>query len=204
MVDIARQLGVNAIVHAFEPCAGTARVLEANLRLWGMEEVVKVNDIALSSTPGESVLHSHGAGQGRNSLHSTAGELAPFRESIRTETLDDYSSLAALPFIDIIKVDTEGHDLDVLRGAESALRDHRVGIAQFEYNHRWIAARHFLADAFEFLVPLGYQIGKVTPKGIEFYGGWHPELETFREANFVAVTEAVAKRFPQIPWWNAP
>jgi len=73
---------------------------------------------------------------------------------------------------------------------------------QFEYNHRWVFSRHFLRDAFEFMRPLGYEIGKVTPKGIEFYAGWHPELETFREGNYLACRAEWVNRFPRIEWWN--
>jgi hypothetical protein len=32
---------------------------------------------------------------------------------------------------------------------------------------------------------LGYRVGKVTPRGIEFYEAWHPELESFKEGNYV-------------------
>ena len=68
-----------------------------------------------------------------------------------------------------MKIDTEGHDLTVLRGARTLLADHRVAVVQFEYNHRWVFARAFLRDAFDFLASLGYLVGKLTPKGVEFY-----------------------------------
>jgi hypothetical protein len=47
---------------------------------------------------------------------------------------------------------------------------------------RWVHARRYLRDAFTFADALGYQLGKVTPRGIEFYEAWHPELESFRRA----------------------
>jgi hypothetical protein len=36
------------------------------------------------------------------------------------------------------------------------------------------------------LAPLGYSLGKLTPRGVEFYPGWDAELETFVEGNYVA------------------
>ena len=73
---------------------------------------------------------------------------------------------------------------------------------QFEYNFRWIGARRYLKDAFDLLSPHGYVIGKVTPGAIEWYRDWSPELETFREANFVAVHGDVRGWFPSMAWWN--
>lgn len=204
MVEAATRHGRTVIVHAFEPCPGTARILEAKIGQWKLSDAVKLNEIALSAAAGSRVLYSHGSGQGRNSLHALTSEPAPILETIQTGTLDEYSRSAELQFIDIIKIDTEGHDMEVLRGGENLFRGKGVGIVQFEYNHRWIAARHFLADAFEFFFPLDYCLGKVTPRGIEFYKAWHPELETFREANFLATTPEIAKQFPQIRWWNEP
>ena len=43
---------------------------------------------------------------------------------------------------------------------------------------------------FELVQPIGYKLGKVTPKGIEFYEAWDPELETYREGNYVACRPA--------------
>jgi hypothetical protein len=59
-----------------------------------------------------------------------------------------------------------------------------------------------LLDAFKFFEPLGYRIGKITPNAIEFYSKWHFELETFREANYIACLPEWSERFPQIKWWN--
>jgi hypothetical protein len=92
--------------------------------------------------------------------------------------------------------------MSVLQGAEQLLRSRRIGVVQFEYNHRWVHSRHFLKDAFDLAVPLGYDVGKVTPTALEFYPRWHFELETFREANFVLTTEATRQWFSQIAWWN--
>ncbi len=45
---------------------------------------------------------------------------------------------------------------------------------------------NFRHGAFDFLVPFGYRIGNRARKGVEFYPGWDPELETNREGNYVA------------------
>ena len=91
----------------------------------------------------------------------------------------------------------------MLRGATEMLSRGDIGIAQFEYNWRWVFSRTYLRDAFELIANLPrYSLGKVTPKGIEFYDRWHHELETFREANFVLVRDDWRPAFPSIEWWG--
>jgi hypothetical protein len=70
------------------------------------------------------------------------------------------------------------------RGGRRLFVEGRVDVAQFEYNARWVHARRYLRDAFTFADALGYQLGKVTPRGIEFYEAWHPErlLRDFEHA----------------------
>ena len=82
------------------------------------------------------------------------------------------------------------------------LSDRAVSVVQFEYNWRWIESRSFLLDAFELLAGSGYSLGKVTRKGIEFYEEWHPELESFRETNYLACLPAWRSRFPRVEWWG--
>jgi len=52
------------------------------------------------------------------------------------------------------------------------------------------------------LQPRGYRLGKLTPKGVEFYPRWDPDLETFVEGNYVACLPEVAARLPSVSWWK--
>jgi FkbM family methyltransferase len=183
-------------LHAFEPeVSAYARLVRA---LGGAQATL--NPVALSDRDGTSVLHVVAPAAGTNSLHPAPGATAG--ESVPTITLDSYAARCGVPCFALVKIDTEGHDLAVLRGAGSLLAGHRIAVAQFEYNHRWVFARAFLRDAFDFLAGHGYQIGKLTPKGVEFYPGWDAELETFVEGNYVACTPAIADRLPTVPWWK--
>jgi len=100
-------------------------------------------------------------------------------------------------------VDAEGHDREVLEGGRRLFADGRVDLAQFEYNARWVDARHYLRDAFEFAEALDYRIGKVTPRGVEFYGTWHPELESFKEGNYVLIRRTLDDHdIEAVTWWG--
>lgn len=200
--QIAKELGAIFTVHAFEPCESTCKALNRNLDQWIIIDQVITNKIGLSSSIGERSFYSIGSGGGVNGFYPTENPETQVVQKIRTDTVDNYCATNTISHIDIIKVDTEGHDLEVLFGAKEVLSSGAVDFIQFEYNHRWIDAQHFLRDAFDYLLPLGFSIGKVTPKGIEFYSGWDYELESFKEANYLAVRTPMKSIFPQIRWWN--
>jgi hypothetical protein len=120
-----------------------------------------------------------------------------------TSTLDEYAERSEIARFALVKVDAEGHDLAVLRGARGLLAKHRIAVAQFEYNNRWTLGRFFLRDAFELVQAFGYRVGKLTPRGVEFYPGWDAELETFVEGNYLACAPAVAASLPSVPWWKS-
>ena len=187
-------------LHAFEPSSYTFRLLSETLS----DRQVTLNQAALCERKGVSVLHLIAPGAGRNSLHRPDGaDFGVTSEAVPTVTLDEYASDYGLARLALVKIDTEGHDLAVLRGAGGLLAERRIGIVQFEYNHRWVYARSFLRDAFDLLEPLGYLLGKLTPRGVEFYPGWDPDLETFVEGNYIACTRSAAEKLSPVRWWKS-
>jgi FkbM family methyltransferase len=185
-------------LHAFEPDPQAFAQLERTLAGFP----ASLNAVALSDRQGTSPFHVVGPAAGTNSLHAAPGATLA-REIVRTDTLDSYAQRCDVGRFALVKIDTEGHDLTVLHGARDLLAAHRIAVVQFEYNHRWVFARSFLRDAFEFLAGLGYQTGKLTTRGVEFYPGWDADLETFVEGNYVACPAQVARCLPTVPWWKA-
>jgi len=162
--------------------------------------IVTIVPLAMSNASGVRSFYVIDSGAGRNSLYPNDGKTV---EQVEAMTLDEYAARANLDTIAFVKVDTEGHDMSVIEGAKGLLANRRIGVLQFEYNHMWVRARHYLKDVFDFATPLGYAVGKITPAGIERYPKWHQELETFREANYVLATEESLGWFPSVRWWNA-
>jgi len=202
MIAAARRAGRidDLDLHAFEPSSYTFGLLSAALD----GQAVSLQQAALCERSGSAALHVLAPGAGTNSLHPCSGRVADgATEEVATTTLDAYVSRAGLDHVMLVKVDTEGHDLAVLRGARTLFADQRISTVQFEYNYRWVYARSFLHDAFELLEPFGYRLGKLTPLGVEFYPGWDAELETFAEGNYVACTSQVAGQLPSVNWWKS-
>jgi FkbM family methyltransferase len=185
-------------LHAFEPEPDTFAILARTLD----GSSARLSSNALSDRDGTSPFHVVGPGAGTNSLYPVPGS-SPAQSSVVTITLDSYAGQAGVTRFALVKIDAEGHDLAVLRGARDLLAAHRIMVAQFEYNFRWILGRFFLRDAFEFLLPLGYRIGKLTPRGVEFYPGWDADLETFVHGNYVACDPQAAAALPAVTWWKS-
>ncbi|HLX61629.1 MAG TPA: FkbM family methyltransferase [Planctomycetota bacterium] len=197
-----RRGGITPELHLFEPSRVTFETLKSKLAEWNLTDKAVLNNLALSSGSGTRVFYSVGDNCGRNGLYPIDGE-ARTSETVTASTIDEYCGAHAVDSIAFLKIDTEGHDLEVIYGATGKLKEAKIRCIQFEYNQRWIDARHYLRDAFGFLNPLGYVIGKITPLGVEFYEGWDMELETYREANYISLRESDKAFFPQIKWWNA-
>lgn len=192
-------------VHLFEPAQATFNTLVTNLATWGLDFGAVANRSALSSRDEFATLYSRGENAGTNSLYRVESDAESIAtEQVVIERCATYCERSGIKHINLLKIDAEGHDIEIILGASPLLENRRIDAVQFEYNWRWIDARHFLKDAFAIFLPLGYFVGKVTPGGVEFYEDWHFELETFREANFVAVTSEWRARLPHIRWWNAP
>lgn len=192
LLDVAERLGClrQLDVHAFEPVPSTherlLNMIKTDQRTTAA--VIKPECLAMSSSQGSASMFVAGEGAGTNSLHQDSTAAAHTQSIvIATNTIDHYFQDNNIKMVHLLKCDTEGHDMEVLRGAQDALRHERVRVLQFEYNHRWVFSRNFLKDTFDLVAGLPYAIGKVTPNRVEFYSEWHPELERFFEANFVIV-----------------
>ena len=155
---------------------------------------------ALSSKSGNLSLKIVHGGAGTNSLVEVPGSYAE-EETVSVTTMDDFAAENEIVKIDFLKIDAEGHDFDVILGAEQLLNEHCVGVIQFEYNWRWIYGKHFLQEVFEFLKQRGYDLGKITPEGIQFYSEYDVQLESFVEGNYLACTSQWRGQFGEVPNW---
>ena len=85
--------------------------------------------------------------------------------------------------------------MSVLEGAQSCLERGAIDYIEFEYNSTWIHERRFLAEAFELLLPYGYRIGKLRPRGVEEFTRFDYRLEWFEQCNYVAWRKKISPKF---------
>lgn len=172
---------------AFEPGQGQRERLESALTNAQGFANVTVLPLAIGAEPGKARFEVTGDTTGSSGLLSERGSAHDGSRIIDVEvdTIDSVLAAQGVDHVDVMKIDTEGNDLNVLKGASQTLQNARIGAIQFEYNARWVDFRFFLKDVFALIAPLDYRLGRLTPDGVELYDKWHPELERFIETNYV-------------------
>ena len=102
-------------------------------------------------------------------------------------TLDDFCVENDIQSIDFVKIDTEGNEVNVMRGARRLIDKQCIGMIQFEYGGTYVDAKTTLKDVFP-LLKRNYIICHLLPQGLlplEYSEG----LETFRYSNWVALSK---------------
>ena len=109
-----------AVVHAFEPNPHMYRRLDQ-----GAGRKIIRHHMALSDRAGWATLHVPPAGFGEASLHEHPERGAELMQvDVETRTLDSFD----LHGVGFLKVDVEGHELPLLRGALKTLRSQKPGV----------------------------------------------------------------------------
>lgn len=152
-VVASRLVGEQGTVVTFEPAQATFDILQRNLALNGVSKV-KAMRMALADKLGKLRLY-HNADSSKNSL-AEAGSSTDFEE-VEVRTLDSVVQDLGLARIDFIKIDAEGADELVCRGAAEVLKKFRPAVF-FEQN-AGAASKLGLKGhgTAEFLASLGYK-----------------------------------------------
>lgn len=120
----ATRIAPGGAVHAFEPVAAQHAALCANLRLNHLEHVT-VNRLIVSETRGTMEIHIGDHDNSGVASVGIAGSGNSKTETVDAISLDDYIREQRLPKVDVVKIDVEGHEPNVLRGALVLLRTFR-------------------------------------------------------------------------------
>lgn len=176
----------HAVVHAFEIAPSIFAELSANCA--GEPRIIP-NNLGFDEKPGEVALNLVGGGHHENSSVYPRDRRWAVVEAVvpcKVSTLDAYLTEKNIETVDFLKIDTEGMDHRVLRGAELALRRRAITAIQFEYGLVAVETRFLLKDFFEMLGGYGYAVGKIYPSYVDFRR-YHRSMEDFVGPNFLAV-----------------
>ncbi|HEY4495608.1 MAG TPA: FkbM family methyltransferase [Candidatus Paceibacterota bacterium] len=108
-------------------------------------------------------------------------------EKVRFETLNSFCMKNNIDDISFLKIDTEGNELSVLKGAEKYIKEGRIGAIQFEYGGTYIEAKILLKDVFKFFEDKPYNIFKIMRNGLKDCDTYTEDLENFQYANYAAI-----------------
>jgi FkbM family methyltransferase len=176
-------------VHAFEP----SRESFAELAAKQLPPQVRRNNLGLGAAAEQRALYAIGVDSAMRSLYPRAGleeygiETPTAGEPVTITTLDAYCRTACVDAIDYLKIDTEGHDLQVLRGASGLIGRRAIRCIQFEYGSANVDSRDLLKDFFSFFSDTPYQLRKIHPEGDRPYPRYNVRLENFQYQNWLAL-----------------
>lgn len=128
----AQIVGPSGRVHAFEPQPQVVELLRRSIADNHLAQVI-VHSIALSDTEGHMDLWVPDGKLGSASL-TRIGETAGRRETVQVHHAGDYLTSVCPGPVRLMKIDVEGHEDHVIRGATEWLRSADVDMVLFEWN----------------------------------------------------------------------
>lgn len=147
-------------VHAFEPQRLIFQQLCGNVALNGLENVFAHN-VGLDEKPGKLELHRSGFDRGTSTARQDA--VAAFRlggdgssmETVPVATLDSFADV--LTDVGLVKIDVEGLELRVIKGAVEVLKQNGLPKLMIEcWSHSWY--RQDKEALIDFLSGIGYGV----------------------------------------------
>lgn len=182
-----RAAEVGARVHCFEPVSSNRARLERNVRLNRLGLTVSVHPLALGDRSGTLVMRRMPAGEASNAVgenmfsewdRGTVDRESWPAEETRVVRLDDWGR--DLRRCDLVKIDVEGADLLVLRGAADTLTRHRP-VVLAELNPYWMRQiGQGLDDARSLAREIDYAVLRLQS------GRWIPLEEDHRDGDLDA------------------
>lgn len=176
-----------AKVHCFEPSAHTFALLSETLK----DTAAILNNFGISAKAEERMLYSDKDGSGLASL--TKRNLAHHAidmdrsEKVTTESIDRYCEQRGVDRIDLLKVDVEGHELEVFTGARVAFLAKKIGYVLFEFGGCNIDTRTYFKDFFLFFTEMGAKkIYRISASGkLIAVDSYDETYEVFFTTNYV-------------------
>jgi len=153
-------------VIAFEPSVGPKVYMTDNLKINGLENRIKIEPMALSNVNGEvefyqitnpkfpSILNLSGE-------HNMGAKKSLTSEKIKIQSIriDDYKD--SKNTIDLIKIDTEGAEVEILKGGQQTILEKKpIIVLETLFNRNEAEIEHLLSQ-------LGYRFFNHTESGLQ-------------------------------------
>jgi FkbM family methyltransferase len=188
-----KQLCPKAQIWAFEPHPETFKRLSVEAATNGFVAI----QAGLGDKSGGGRLYDYASGSGspHASLYREVIEGIHHSDAIAVEvditTIDELLSSGSPGTLNLLKVDAEGHELAILKGASKSIAERKIDVIQFEFNEMNVVSRVFLHDFYEALP--GYSFYRMVVDGLAPLGNYRARThELFFSHNIVAIRDGVA------------
>jgi FkbM family methyltransferase len=181
--------GRNAQIYSFEPLPSNFVELQA---LCSPRANIHTRNAALGAQSGTMELFIAREGITTASLHASKAGESGQSVAVEITTVDEVCADAGLTYISFLKIDTEGHEIDVLQGASKLIEAGGVRAIQFEFGDTFLLTDHHFQDVFLMLAPQ-YTIYRILRAGLSEIREYHHDLEIYKLANFLCIHKSLAR-----------
>jgi FkbM family methyltransferase len=198
--EVVRQFKDNLRLYAFEPSQEVFTLLAA--RFSGDKNVECLN-FGFSDCEESATLYSFAGQSGLSSVYDRVlfSQLGPNgdqhvkgEENIKLRTLDSFCVERNIDRVSLLKLDIEGHELRVLRGASGLIQTGAVDFIQFEFGGTNVDSKTFLRDFFDVLQP-NYKLYRIVTDGLRSIEPYAERSEIFLLTNYLAVSRELSDPF---------
>lgn len=177
-------------IFAFEPHPITFASLNKNIK--NCHNITAINK-GMSSENGVLRLYDYPSNDGsqhaslfQDVITEIHGAGSAVSHDVELTTLDQFIESENIKVIDLLKIDTEGNELQVLRGGVNAIQSGKIKTIHFEFNEMNVSSRAFFRDFWKLLD--GYRFFRLLPNDMLEIKEYSPlPCEIFAYQNIVAI-----------------
>lgn len=167
---LAEQVGASGKVYSFEPAPLTYKILQHTIDYNNLKGNVEAYQVAVSDKEDELTFYIYDNSKisSGNSFsdHNTAGQ-NPIPITVKTVSLDDFFKNKQAANISFIKIDAEGAELEILKGAEKTIKAHKPFITLEVHPKVFTPVDKVMNELYELIIAYGYSVeknGMLLPK----------------------------------------
>jgi FkbM family methyltransferase len=186
-------------VFAFEPLSEAFEELKKIQK--NFPERLKIENIALGDEDCLKKIYSIDEKSEKASLEKSIDKLSFIENkkikefNVQVKKLDSLNFFDKKNKIDFLKIDTEGYEFEVLKGAKKVLEFNKPNFIQIEFNWHQLFKKQSLYEISEFLseydvfqiLPHGKKMIKINPN--------RPESNIYHLSNFVFIRKELSKKY---------
>lgn len=172
----------NSKVYVFEPQKNLFKFLK---KKYLKNNNIKLFNVAISHEKKIKKLNFRFAGDALGSLYKRkfVKNKSTKTEIVKCEKLDEI--LDKNQIIDFAKIDTEGNEMNVLKGIGKLIYNFKI--IQIEFGGTWIDSRFFYRDLYEFFLDKNFSLYRISPNKLIKIDKYNEKDEYFTFTNFIAI-----------------
>jgi len=183
----------SANIFSFEPSPKTFSILSSNLNKY---DTAKSFNLGVGNTNGKLSLYDYAQEDGSSHASLFKDVITKQHNSekaiehiVDIVTIDGFMQENDIPFIDFLKIDTEGYEMPCLIGAKESIENNKIKVIQFEFNTMNVYSKVFFKDFFDLLSDK-YSLYRLIQDGLIPINTYDPiSCELYEFQNILAINK---------------